>query len=324
MTPNSPSSRNIVARHTHRRIFCLLAAMLGLGLGGCRAQRDRTVLFNQRQRDHVRAPIDVTLFGGNDAIRRQVLTMPMREIADRFGAMQVDVQSIFSLENRQATHEQDDRYQVASDSHGNFHAVITTPNRETETYVIDETVYVRYDKGELRRKTRRDMNVDGVADLAAVVLPQALALFGNLSFVDAQTDNIDGHPATRYRIRLEPNGPRDLNISNDVFAPAWQVPLRPPPPFRAASTPTQASGTISLDNASGAILRANFDGKLEFTDAKLPNTHIGVHVRYGVTNINRVAPIHAPRWVPEAHRTARARDPLAFFRDYLPRAEPSK
>ena len=245
MTSNTPSNRSFIAPDAAQRALCMFVSVLGLALGGCRAQRDHSAQFNQRQRDHVRAPIDVTLFGGNDAVRRQVLTMPMREIADRFGAMQVDVQSIFSLENRQATYEQDDHYQVTSDAHGNYRAVMTTPSRETETYVIDETVYVRYDKGELRRKTRRDMNVDGVADLAAVVLPQALALFGNLSFVDAQTDNIDGHPATRYRIRLEPNGPRDLSISNDVFAPAWQVPLRPPPTFRAASTPTQASGTIS-------------------------------------------------------------------------------
>ena len=324
MTPNTPPHRCFVAKHATVWLLGLLTALSSFSISACKSQHERTPSFNQRQRDHVRAAIDVTLFGGNDAVRRQVLTMPMREIADRFSAMQVDVQSTFALENRQGTYEQDDRYQVVSDSHNNYHATVSTPSRETETYLVDEIVYVRYDKGELRRKTRRDMNVDGVADLAAVVLPQALALFGNLSFVEAQTDNIDGRPATRYRIRLEPNGPRDLSISNNVFAPAWQIPLRPPPPFRAASAPTQATGTISLDNATGAVLHATFDGKLEYTDVKLPNTHIGVHVRYGVTNINRVAPIRAPRWVSEAHRTSRARDPLAFFRDYLPKADPAK
>ncbi len=74
------------------------------------AQIDPIALFSQRQRAHVRAPIDVTLFGGNDAVRRRVLTMPMREIVNRFDAMQVNVRSIYSLESRQAAHEQGDGY----------------------------------------------------------------------------------------------------------------------------------------------------------------------------------------------------------------------
>lgn len=304
------------------RLLRWFLALLCVASGACRAQRDRGIPFNQRPREHVRAPIDVSLFGGNDAIRRQVLTMPLREIGDRFGAMHIEVQSLIALDNRSANYEQSDRYSVAYDSHGNFRVFLSTPSREMETYVIDETVYVRYDKGEMRKKTRRDMNVDGIADLTAVVLPQALALFGNLSFVDAQTDNIDGHPATRYRIRLEPNGSRDLTLASDVFAPAWQVPLQPAPPFRAASTPTQASGVLSLDNATGAVLYANFDGKLEFSDVHLPNTHINVHVRYAVTDINHVAPVRAPRAVPEFRRSSRPRDPLAFFRDYLPKESP--
>ena len=268
------------------------------------------------------AGIDVSMFNSNDTVRHHVLYMPFGEAAARLGSLRLEAQTTLTLTRGAEDYDQADRYVVNQDSSGNFHVILDTPASEVDMALIGEEVYVRYDKGHMRQKTRRDTDAESLTDVAMSVLAQNLELYGpSLTFSDPHPDHVEGRAVTRFRARLQGGTPPPPH-PGAALSSAWRLPLRPPPRWHEQARPLDVSGSVALDAQTGVVLSADLEGRLEVPENRGAPTDISARLSWRVTQIGHVPAIKAPKAVPEYKRVMRQRDPISFFRDQVPLPKP--
>jgi hypothetical protein len=262
-------------------------------------------------------PIDASAFGTDPAVQSQVMSMGSQEQVQRLGSLRLIVHSSITLQRQGETTVQNDSSTVVADANGNFTVVLETPASSLEVHQIDQDVFVRYDKGSLRRKTRRDVATDPLRDLATAALPQALMLFGSVAFVEPQPDRVDGRPASRYRLALGKAGTPPLTLLPN----AWQFPSALPPRWHTQMHNVHLSGFVSVDASTGVLLRGEITASWQIQDATSSPTTVSLHLDQQISHVGRINPQQRPsRTVAEFRRPIRNRDPLRFFRDQIPAA----
>jgi hypothetical protein len=283
--------------------------------------------------------------------------MSFAEMAARHGSLKATVRNSFALDRTAEHMEQASQTSVVQDASGNFRVSLENAASSLEVQQVGEAVYVRYDRGSLRQKTRRDLATVPLRETVVSALPQALGLFAGVTFTDPQPDHVEGRPATRYRLGLAA-APRaggagaksaagaadnsgDADDAGDATAlgsvPGSMgseattaqlptgMPWSPPPLWHQQLQPLALAGFVSLDVQNGTLLRALLDGRLQIMDRGAASTQLTVHVDLQVAQAGRVEPLLAPqRALGEFRRPLRVHDPLSFFRDQLPREAPTE
>lgn len=259
-------------------------------------------------------PIDIANFASDANLRRRILFMPYGEAAQRLGAMHFEANSNFVFSQGGQDLEQNDRFRISQDATGAVHVVSQTPTSQVEVYLIGENVYVRYEKGQARQKSRRDTDTDELTAVAWSSLAEVLALFPRATFTDPRHDSVGGRSVSRYHIALAKEAAPGSGASAVIAPP---LPITPHARWRDLAKPLDLSGTLSVDTATGVILKAEVDGRIEINDRPVRPTELIVHYRSVISEVGHVPMVKAPRSVAEFRRPQKARDPLAFFRDHL-------
>jgi hypothetical protein len=259
-------------------------------------------------------PIDIANFESDADLRRRILFMPFGEAAQRLGALKYEAQSNFVFSQGGQDLEQNDVFKIAYDANGALHVVSATPNNQMEMYLIGENVWVRYGKGTLRQKSRRDTDTDELTAVAWSSLAEVLALFPRATFSDGRRDTQNGRSVTRYHLGLGKGVPMATSAKPVPFLP---LPVTPHARWRDQAKPLDLNGTVSIDNDSGVIVKAEIDGHIEVQDRPVRPTELMVHYRANIADVGKVANLKQPKGIAEYRRPTHPRDPLSFFRDHL-------
>ena len=218
---------------------------------------------------------------------------------------------------------QDDTYLLLLDANGNSQVLLTTPTSQLEVTRLGEDLFVRFDRGHLRRKTRRDMDAQRPPQQVLQALAQCLQPFGRAVLGPAEPTRVGNRDASRYPLQLPPEAAAGTPLENPPTLAASTASTTPVVAgWRALARPQELSGAITLDAASGLPLAAEIDGRLEVADRPQEPTQMHLSCSLKVSELGRQPTLKMPRAIPEYRRAARYRDPLGFFRDQLPPAAP--
>ncbi len=258
--------------------------------------------------------LDAATFGSDPQMQHRILGVGFTELHQCLGAFVLHVHSHWSWQRGEEGVAQQDVGHLRVDADGHLALALETPASSLHLQQLGSDLYVRYDKGTLRQKTRRDMATLPLCDQVVATLPQALALLPGVDFVDPQPDRVDGRPATRYRLRLA----SPLGTPLPDHSPAWHFPVTPPPRWRAQLQRLQVAGFVSLDAATGLMLRGNLELSGQVADGTDLPAGLSLRLDLLLSHVGRVDPVLRPtKAVAEFRRPLRHRDPLHFFRDQL-------
>jgi hypothetical protein len=94
--------------------------------------------------------------------------------------------------------------------------------------------------------------------------------------------------------------------------------------WRELAHPLSVAGNLWLDAETGAVLKAEVEGRLDISDRQVRATQLTVRYSGVVTRVGEVTSIKVPPSIPEYRRTPPPRDLLAFFREHLPAPPPEE
>jgi hypothetical protein len=291
------------------------AAALSVGCGGGQKGSASGEPGARTRNGTALAQLDATTFPDDPTTVTRIIHMPFADAAARLGSLSFDAKTQFVFSRDTDDAEQANTAKVAQDAEGNFHVAIDTGTNQVELYQIGEQVFVRQDKGHLRRKARRDVATEAWCDLAWSGLAEMLDLFApRLRFVDGRAENVAGRQARRY----------ELTLASAEEAPATGaapasslLPVPPPTRWREQARPLDISGSVWIDSVSGVVLRSKVEGRLEISDRSIRPTQLAVRFEGSVAKVGGVPTLSAPANLPEYERAIPEADPLSFFRSEL-------
>lgn len=263
------------------------------------------------------SPIHIDGFADDAAVRHRVIAMPFGEAAARLGSLHFESRTHFAFsQGAGRSYEQSDKASVHHDSQGNVHVTSATPAAQVELITAGDKVFVRYDTGQLRQKTRRDVDIDELPEKAFAGMSQVLNLFAHIAYTEARQDSIGGRSVTRYKLK---NDSSQAPVAPAAVPPSGvRLPAAPPGRWREEARPVDLAGTMAIDNETGVLLEAEVDGRLEIRDPAVRVTTLVVHHSHAVSEAGTAGNVRAPtRYISEFRRPIRPRDPLSFFRDNL-------
>jgi len=311
--------------HTsHGRLALTCVALAGALAAPSFACRNRTATLSTPEGGyHGRStydtsPIAVARFAEDPAVAGRVLNMPWGEAADRLGSLSFEGHSQFVFGRGNEDLEQADVVKAVQDSRGNFVVTVDTGTHRVEMYLVGEEVFVREDKGHLRKKPRREVATDAWCDLAWSSVRQSLDLFQpRLRFGDPRPENLAGRAVVRYSLTLAEPGALSV-----VAAPVdhGSLPVAPRARWRELSRPLDVTGSAWVDSTSGVLLKLKVDGRLEIADRNIRPTQLSFRYEGAVSKVGAVAAVLAPTSVQEYVRTPPPGDPIDFFRAELEQA----
>ncbi|MBN1960022.1 MAG: hypothetical protein JW841_03685 [Deltaproteobacteria bacterium] len=210
---------------------------------------------------------------------------------------------------------------VTQDVSGNFYTFSDTGPSQTEIYLIDEDVYIRQDKGHLRKTSRRQTDIEKWPELIWSELRQSLALFSpRLSLSEPKPDAVDGRQAIRYPIAL--TRPNEQSI--DIPISSSNMPVAPTARWRELAKPLSVSGNIWVDTATGIILKSHIEGRLEVADRDVRPTQLLLRFDGAIKKIGKATVRNVPKSINEYQRIPPPHKSLIeFFADDLKQAGPN-
>ncbi len=290
-------------------------------LGACSGDTGDRPAFRPGRAVHDISKIELSGFAQDPAVQQRVLRMPFGEAAARLGSLRFDAVTSFEFTRGGEIYEQQDVYQVQQDPNGNFHIRLDTPVSQVEYFLVGEDVYVRLDKGPLRKKPRREVETEATCQIAFASIYQTLDLFRpRLELHSPTPAEVDGRSAVRYALRLAKNAPQAPGeVSIDTLAPrAVALPIAPPPRWRELARPLDVNGNLWIDNRTGVVLKTRVQGRIEIPDRDVRPTQLTLSFSAAISKVGEVTSIEVPKSVEEFRRVPPPRDLLGFFREHLP------
>lgn len=257
-------------------------------------------------------------FGQDAATQRRVLHMSLGESAARLGALRYNATSSFVFSRGGEDVEQRDTAMAIIDSKGNYQVRLQTPRSQIEVYLVDDATYIRQDRGQLRKKSRREVDAEQWLHLAASGLPETLLIFHpRLQFSEPQTTRYAGREALHFRMSLSDVGAQPGPTTKTALPPP-RLPVAPPSKWRELARPLSLSGEMWLDRRTGVVLGAKVAGRVEIADRDVRPTQLEVAFESALRDLGTATVGKVPPHVPEFRREVPVRDFLSFFRDHLP------
>jgi hypothetical protein len=254
------------------------AALLVLPLG-CHEPRERAAkqrIFSPEDPPKVVASAQEHLaaeqLGVDGRLAERVLTMGAAEMAERLGAHRFDATVSFdwSTASQEPVKLSETRLLEAGARgvNGDFHArVDNSGDLGLEVIRVNGEVYARNRFGKFRLRRRDRGMAERTREDVVAPLRELDALFeGRFKLLPQGTVTYEGRPTLRYEVGLAAGGPK---------TPAAPLPPLATPhggvdettrrrlAFLADKHPRSLKGEVLVDQATGVVLRASVDGRLE-------------------------------------------------------------
>jgi hypothetical protein len=296
-------------------------ALLAIAIVACGKGAERRREDDRPQVDHT--PIDITGFPADRDVTSRIIHMPFAAAAARMGSLTFESRAYFVFSRASEEQEQSSLARITEDSRGNRQVLLDTGLNQVEWYRVGEEVFVRQDKGRLRKKSRREADAESFTELGWSSVYQSLALFRQrLRFIDAHPEALGGRQTVRYRLTLAEEG--DATAPQVPEPPPTNLPVAPPARWRELARPLSVTGNLWIDAATGVLIKLKLEGRFEIPDRDVRPTQLLVRHDSVVINVGKVKPVVAPEAVPEYRREPAPGDTLSFFREELTKLEAAK
>lgn len=323
-------SRQFHVLHVKLIKTAIIGAVVTTSAPGCRSPRttlpasqpaETSTTTNTGTHDPTQLLAD---FATHASARQALLGVPFAKVADQFGALQFKAESDFTFSRADGTtYSQTNQALVIHDGLGHVHVRLNTPRAQLEAYVMDQLVYVRKDKGNLRKERRHDTQADTWQDTAFASMHQSLALFEQNSTwrQESTQEKVSGRKAIKFSMRVTPMQNAAQVAEKMPCAPSGTPSASPSATathWLQCATPQELDGTVWLDAATGIPLQVQLVGTLVMTDPQ--TTRLQLHYNAHISAIGTAGPVRfdATHAIDDERTPPRAKDPLAFFRTQLP------
>lgn len=293
---------------------CMIALVAIVTLDACSSKRVHDA--SDPSAGEGLAAIDVDTLASSEETRRRVLSMPFTEATQRLGPLDFEARSTLQLARGSDDREQTDTFRIRRDASDNTHVVLTTPKTEAELFVVGPSSYVRYDRGQLRRSARRDLELGAWTEIAWSSAREALGVFaGRVAFAEPTRERVQGREVNRFRLTLleKPASPPETV----VLPRASVLPTRSPAAWRELAQPLDLDGSLLVDVDTGVPLKLELRGRLDIPDREVRPTQLTLRFTAEVRNIGKIATLTVPASREEFRIVEPPRDVLSFFRQHL-------
>jgi hypothetical protein len=256
------------------------AAILGSsGCSGCQDPRDRAAkkrIFSPEDPPRVVASAQERLaaeqLGDDPRLAERVLTMGAAEMAERLGAHRFNASVAFDWSAPAATPVRlTEARLLEADSrgvNGDFHAKVdNNQDLGLEVVRVDGQVYARNRFGKFRLRRRDRGMAERTREDIVAPLKEIDALFDRrLKLVPQGTVAFEGRQAFRYEVVLASAAPPEVAPPvPPLLVPKGGVDetTRRRLGFWGAKKPRSMKGEVLVDQATGVVLRAVLDGRLD-------------------------------------------------------------
>jgi len=301
----------------------LSITQLSLGLGcfgalallalvpGCHEPRERAAkqrIFSPEDPPKVVASAQEHLvpeqLGDDSRLAERVLTMGAAEMAERLGAHRFSAQVSFDWSTPQATSVKLTETRLleadARGVNGDFHAKVdNSQDLGLEVIRVAGEVYARNRFGKFRLRKRDRGMAERTREDVVAPLRELDALFDRrVKLVPQGTVTYEGRPVLRYEVALAAAAPKEPAAT----LPALLQPkggadetTRRRVAFLAGKSPRALKGEVYVDQATGVVVHATLDGRLEVPAPGNPHpAALRVTLDEKVTRIGQPLQLKAP------------------------------
>ena len=267
--------------------------------------------------------LDALAFARDRAHRLATVGLGVHDLAARLGPAELSVLTSMTLAHQRRSYAQDDQARLAWDNEAGLCLQVTSGPMALEAMRVGEALFVRYNRGQMRRKSGGDMDIDQLANQTSGSVAQALLLLEPLTVDAAEAVTYEHRDAVRFRLAARERPP----LAAGAEAPTPQVPASLialiPSGWRARLDQRSVDGFVVVDRATGVLLQAEIDARAHIVHAQVADTALTYRLRHHLRRIGQQELIAPPASVPEFRRLSHPRDPLAFFRDPVAASPPS-
>lgn len=258
-------------------------------------------------------PVDGLAFATDPAARRRCLGLSAAEMAARLGPAELEFTATTTLAAAgRPAHHQSDRALALWDDAAGISLQIGAGEMSLEVVRAGDAVVVRYNRGQLRRKSALDMDVEQLADQAVGNLGQALALLGPLQLAAGVPQTYERRAALRHAISA---GEATAEAAPPIGAQQRRVDARLPATWRPDLGQRRIAGWVLVDQVTGVVLGAEVDASAQILHPRATPVALTCRLRHQLRRVGHRQRVVAPEGLPEFRRLSRPRDPLAFFRE---------
>jgi hypothetical protein len=254
------------------------AALLALAVG-CHDPRERAAkqrIFSPEDPPKVVASAAEKLvpeqLGDDGRLAERVLTMGAAEMAERLGAHRFNAQVSFDWSTPSATNVKLTETRLleadARGVNGDFHAKVdNSQDLGLEVIRVAGEVYARNRFGKFRLRRRDRGMAERTREDVVAPLKELDVLFDRrMKLLPQGTVTYEGRPVLRYEVQLASASPKEPPASlPPPLQPKGGVDetTRRRVAFLAGKSPRALKGEVYVDQASGVVVRATLDGRLE-------------------------------------------------------------
>jgi hypothetical protein len=322
-----------LALHPSAVLLCLAAGAVtgATACSSCQDPRDRAAkkrIFSPEDPPKVVASAQEKLAAeqlGDDArLAERVLTMGAAEMAERLGAHRFNATVSFDWGAGAATPVKlTESRLLEADSrgvNGDFHAKVdNNQDLGLEVIRVDGQVYARNRFGKFRLR-RRDRGIaERTREDVVAPLREIDTLFDRrLKLAPLGTVTFEGRPAFRYEVQMASAAPREPALALPPPAQAKggaDETTRRRLAFLTDKRPRSMKGEVLVDQATGVVLRASLDGRLEVpAEAGARPAVLRVTLDAKVSRIGQAPLLKAPPGaLPDADKPGGIADALDRF-----------
>jgi hypothetical protein len=235
--------------------------------------------------------------GAEPRLAERVLTMGAAEMAERLGAHRFNAQVSFDWSTPSAAPVKLTESRLleadARGVNGDFHArVDNSQDLGLEVIRVAGEVYARNRFGKYRLRRRDRGMAERTREDVVAPLAELDALFDRRLKLSPQgTVTYEGRPALRYEVSLAAAAPKE---APPALPPALLAKggadetTRRRLAFLAQKSPRSIKGEVLVDEATGVVVRATLDGRLEVPGAaKAPPAALRVQLEQKITRIGQ-------------------------------------
>lgn len=327
-------------------VFCSLLALAGCTDAADRAARDRIFSPEDPSPDLLRAAekLDVSQAGSDAAVWARLLRMDRLEATRRLGAHEASTQVSFEWTRDGRKVRLSEEYAFRTDAEGSFQTTITNDQDAGLEFVWAEgRAFARSRYGPFRERRIDRAQHDVWRDRATGALREIFDLYeGRLRPSPSGAGEHLGRRALKFGLTLgdrwgQPPAalnapprlfPKVLDANGElVTGPDEDTARRLD--FAERKVPRSASGEVLIDEATGVVLAARFDGVFTVADqvtgdAPAQEAQLALSMKFSLTPARDVS-IKPPEKVVSTAIPHALKDPLGFLGDAAPRpaqAEP--
>jgi len=297
-----------------RSIASLISLYAGL-TSACFSGEAPVERSNQGRVQVTLSPIDLEQLSSDPEALARVLSMPFVELAERLPPFTFQCEAEMSFTQGTKNFRQLDEHRYSEDEAQNFHATIrSAENKEINVWLQDGDLFIRRDKGKIRRSPRRDIEIEKWGELALSPQSHSFELFYPYLSVEPKGDeDFEGRKVRRFSLKLN-KAPTPLKASYRLPRPETR--LAPVAGWREKAQPIDVDGFILIDLEYKVVVQSSFRGRLKITSSAEQDSETELMVRFESTildNPDQVSTAGLSHIVEEVSRARPKKGNLGFY-----------